>query len=100
MARSKLDRAVDFLKQRGWEFRPAEKIQGVFKPVGKYDAKNPAQDDFGIYDNKTLRNYSGSFVSKSIAISSYFDRSLNSSGGVHSTCGLNKGFCIIYNLVQ
>ncbi len=35
MARSKLDRAVDFLKQRGWEFRPAEKIQGVFKPVVK-----------------------------------------------------------------
>ena len=59
MARSKLDKAVDFLKQRGWEFRPAEKIQGVFKPVGKYDAKNPAQDDFGIYDNKTLRNYAG-----------------------------------------
>ena len=59
MARSKLDRAVDFLKQRGWEFRPAEKIQGVFKPVGKQDAKNPVQDDFGIYDNKTLRNYSG-----------------------------------------
>ena len=57
MARSKLDRAVDFLKQRGWEFRPAEKIQGVFKPAGKYDAKNPAQDDFSIYDNKTLRNY-------------------------------------------
>ena len=57
--RSKLDRAVDFLKQRGWEFRPAEKIQGVFKPVGKYDAKNPAQDDFSIYDNKTLKNYAG-----------------------------------------
>ena len=59
MARSKLDRAVDFLKQRGWEFRPAEKIQGVFKPVGKYDAKNPAQDNFSIYDNKTLKNYAG-----------------------------------------
>ena len=57
MARSKLDRAVDFLKQRGWEFRPAERINGVFKPMGKYDAKNPAQDDFSIYDNKTLRNY-------------------------------------------
>ena len=49
MAKSKVDIAVDYLKQRGWEFRPAEKIQGVFKPVGKYDAKNPAQDDFGIY---------------------------------------------------
>ena len=57
MAKSKVDAAVDYLKQRGWEFRPAEKIQGVFKPVGKYDAKNPAQDDFSIYDNKTLRNY-------------------------------------------
>ena len=57
MAKSKVDAAVDYLKQRGWEFRPAEKIDGVFKPVGKYDAKNPAQDDFSIYDNKTLRNY-------------------------------------------
>ena len=57
MAKSKVDAAADYLKQRGWEFRPAEKIQGVFKPVGKYDAKNPAQDDFSIYDNKTLRNY-------------------------------------------
>ena len=57
MAKSKVDIAVDYLKQRGWEFRPAEKIQGVFKPVGKYDAKNPSQDGFGIYDNKTLRNY-------------------------------------------
>ena len=59
MAKSKVDIAVDYLKQRGWEFRPAEKIQGVFKPVGKYDAKNPAQDDFSIYDNKTLKNYAG-----------------------------------------
>ena len=59
MARSKVDIAVDYLKQRGWEFRPAEKIDGVFKPVGKYDAKNPVQDDFSIYDNKTLRNYAG-----------------------------------------
>ena len=57
MAKSKVDAAVDYLKQRGWEFRPAEKIEGVFKPVGKYDAKNPAQDNFSIYDNKTLRNY-------------------------------------------
>ena len=57
MAKSKVDAAADYLKQRGWEFRPAEKIQGVFKPIGKYDAKNPAQDDFSIYDNKTLRNY-------------------------------------------
>ena len=57
MAKSKVDIAVDYLKQRGWEFRPAEKIQGVFKPVGKYDAKNPTQDDFSIYDNKTLKMY-------------------------------------------
>ena len=57
MAKSKVDAAVDYLKQRGWEFRPAEKIDGVFKPVGKYDAKNPAQDNFSIYDNKTLRRY-------------------------------------------
>ena len=46
-----------FLKERGWEFRPAQKIQGVFKPIGKYDAKNPAQDDFSIYDNNTLKKY-------------------------------------------
>ena len=59
MAKSKVDIAVDYLKQRGWEFRPAEKIDGVFKPVGKYDAKNPVQKDFGVYDNKTLRNYAG-----------------------------------------
>ena len=59
MAKSKVDIAVDYLKQRGWEFRPAEKIQAVFKPVGKYDAKNPVQDYFSIYDNKTLRNYAG-----------------------------------------
>ena len=57
MAKSKVDAAVDYLRQRGWEFRPAEKIDGVFKPVGKYDAKNPVQDDFSIYDNKTLRRY-------------------------------------------
>ena len=49
--------AVEFLKERGCEFRPAQKIQGVFEPVGKYDAKNPIQDDFGIYDNKTLKMY-------------------------------------------
>ena len=59
MAKSKVDIAVDYLKQRGWEFRPAELIQGEFLPIGKYDAKNPAQDSFGIYDNKTLRNYAG-----------------------------------------
>ena len=54
---SQIEIAVEFLKERGWEFRPAQKIQGVFKPVGKYDAKNPAQDNFSIYDNKTLRRY-------------------------------------------
>ena len=37
MARSEIDAAVDYLKQRGWEFRPAERINGVFKPIGKYD---------------------------------------------------------------
>ena len=57
MAKSKVDAAVDFLKQRGWEFRPAEKINGVFKPMGKYDAKNPAQKDFSVYDNKSLKMY-------------------------------------------
>ena len=57
MAKSKVDIAVDYLKQRGWEFRPAEKIKGVFKPMGKYDAKNPAEDSFSVYDNKTLRRY-------------------------------------------
>ena len=57
MAKSQIEIAVEFLKERGWEFRPAEKIQGVFKPVGKYDAKNPIQDDFGVYDNKTLKKY-------------------------------------------
>ena len=57
MAKSKVDIAVDYLKQRGWEFRPAEKVNGVFKPMGKYDAKNPAQKDFSIYDNKTLKMY-------------------------------------------
>ena len=55
MAKSQIEIAVEFLKERGWEFRPAQKIQGVFKPVGKYDAKNPVQDDFGIYANKTLK---------------------------------------------
>ena len=54
---SQIEIAVEFLKERGWEFRPAQKIQGVFEPVGKYDAKNPVQDDFGIYDNKTLKMY-------------------------------------------
>ena len=54
---SQIEMAVEFLKERGWEFRPAQKIEGVFKPVGKYDAKNPAQDDFSIYSNQTLRNY-------------------------------------------
>ena len=57
MAKSKVDIAVDYLKQCGWEFRPAEKINGVFKPMGKYDAKNPAEDSFSVYDNKTLRRY-------------------------------------------
>ena len=54
---SQIEEAVEFLKQRGWEFRPAQKIKGVFKPIGKYDAKNPAQDDFSTYDNKTLKMY-------------------------------------------
>ena len=57
MAKSQIEMAVEFLKQRGWEFRPAQKIEGVFKPIGKYDAKNPAQDDFSTYDNKTLKKY-------------------------------------------
>ena len=57
MAKSKVDIAVDYLKQRGWEFRPAEKINGVFKPMGKYDAKNPAQKDSSVYDNKSLKMY-------------------------------------------
>ena len=57
MAKSQIEKAVEFLKERGWEFRPAEKIEGVFKPLGKYDAKNPAQDDFSIYDNNTLKKY-------------------------------------------
>ena len=54
---SQIEIAVEFLKERGWELRPAEKIQGGFKPGGKYDAKNPAQDDFGIYDNMTLKKF-------------------------------------------
>jgi len=54
---SQIEMAVEFLKERGWEFRPAQKIEGVFKPIGKYDAKNPAQDDFSTYDNKTLKMY-------------------------------------------
>ena len=54
---SQIEIAVEFLKERGWEFRPAKKIEGVFKPVGKYDAKNPVQKDFSIYDNKTLKMY-------------------------------------------
>ena len=54
---SQIEIAVEFLKERGWEFRPAQKIQGVFKPVGKYDAKNPAQKDFSIYSTKTLKTY-------------------------------------------
>ena len=53
---SQIEEAVEFLKERGWEFRPAEKLEGVFKPLGKYDAKNPAQDYFGIYDYKTLED--------------------------------------------
>ena len=57
MAKSQIEIAVEFLKKRVWQFRPAKKIQGVFKPVGKYDAKNPIQDDFSIYDNKTLKMY-------------------------------------------
>ena len=57
MAKSQIEIAVEFLKERGWEFRPAQKIEGVFKPIGKYDAKNPGQDDFGIYDNNTLKKY-------------------------------------------
>ena len=54
---SQIEMAVEFLKQRGWKFRPAQKIEGVFKPIGKYDAKNPAQDDFSTYENKTLKMY-------------------------------------------
>ena len=57
MKKSQIEIAVDFLKERGWQFRPAEKIKGVFKPVGKYDAKNPVQDDFGVYDNMTIKKY-------------------------------------------
>ena len=57
MAKSQIEIAVEFLKEHGWEFRLAKKIEGVFKPVGKYDAKNPVQDDFSIYDNKTLKMY-------------------------------------------
>jgi len=57
MKKSQIEIAVKFLKERGWEFRPAQKIEGVFKPIGKYDAKNPAQENFSIYDNKTLKMY-------------------------------------------
>tara|TARA_B100001287_G_scaffold268266_1_gene264347 strand:- start:1220 stop:1444 length:225 start_codon:yes stop_codon:yes gene_type:complete len=57
MKKSQIEIAVEFLKERGWEFRPAQKIEGVFKPIGKYDAKNPAQENFSPYDNKTLKMY-------------------------------------------
>ena len=57
MAKSQIEEAVEFLKERGWEFRPAQKIKGVFKPLGKYDAKTPGQDDICIYDNKHLKDY-------------------------------------------
>jgi len=57
MKKSQIEIAVQFLKERGWEFRPAQKIEGVFKPIGKYDAKNPAQENFSTYDNKTLKMY-------------------------------------------
>jgi hypothetical protein len=57
MSISQIEVAVEFLKERGWEFRPAQKIEGVFKPLGKYDAKNPAQDDFSVYDNNTLKSF-------------------------------------------
>ena len=57
MSKSQIEIAVEFLKERGWKFRPAEKIEGVFKPIGKYDAKNPIEKDFSAYDNKTLKMY-------------------------------------------
>ena len=57
MTKSQIEIAVEFLKERGWQFRPAQKIQGVFKPIGKYDAKNPIEKDFSVYDNKTLKMY-------------------------------------------
>ena len=57
MNKSQIEIAVEFLKERGWKFRPAKKIEGVFKPIGKYDAKNPAQNEFSIYDNKSLKMY-------------------------------------------
>ena len=57
MTKSQIEIAVEFLKERGWQFRPAQKIQGVFKPISKYDAKNPIEKDFSTYDNKTLKMY-------------------------------------------
>ena len=57
MTKSQIEIAVEFLKERGWQFRPAQKIQGVFKPIGKYDAKNPIEKNFNAYDNKTLKMY-------------------------------------------
>ena len=31
MKKSQIEIAVEFLKERGWTFRPAQKIEGVFK---------------------------------------------------------------------
>ena len=58
MAKSKVDAAVDYLKQRGWEFRPAEKNRWCIPNLlVNMMLRILAQDNFSIYDNKTLRRY-------------------------------------------
>ena len=48
MAKSQIEIAVEFLKEAWLGVSTSSKDQGVFKPIGKYDAKNPAQDDFPV----------------------------------------------------
>ena len=49
--------AAQYLQENHWVLRPAEKIEGVFKPVGKYDARSPHWEGWKPLTNAVLKKW-------------------------------------------
>ena len=56
-SKTQIDIAAQYLQENHWVLRPAEKPEGVFKPVGKYDAKSPHWEGWKPLTNAVLKKW-------------------------------------------
>ena len=56
-SKTQVDIAAQYLEENHWVLRPAEKIEGVFKPVGKYDARSPHWEGWKPLTNDVLKKW-------------------------------------------